>query len=230
MHVQWIDGQQVTELVADYGFFFVWFKTNYDDVQALERAIAVGHDAEVRRECESKREFYERRLTRMADRFAETVGALRAAAERLGVTTGGLDALARVLAYRPFHPYPKTFPPEDILAAADADCSKVAGASALLAATADPNHPEPQPLRGRRTLELLEAMLELGATAEVHRKPADDIVQRAFGFAAECNNHKVPLRDLVRGGYAASMQGSGGGYWLTPLGLKTAQGIAGDGG
>ena len=68
--------------------------------KTLEREVATGSNPEIRDLWATKRDHYESRLIRSADHLLESVGALRVAAERVGLKVGGLDDLASAIAYK----------------------------------------------------------------------------------------------------------------------------------
>ncbi len=220
------DGSQpedsVPDLVEDYHFFLGWFEVNFDAMETLERETQSEQEETIRKDWESKRDGYERRLVRMADCFAETVGGLRAAATTMNVKVDGLDRLAESLVYKPFHAYPKQYPSRSLLTEADTDCMKLIGAASL-PIPVNVREPLRPLLRGKRWRELLQALYELGGGTVEEPIRAEDIVERAFGGFSDYNSHKLPLANLVKAGYAHASEVRGGGYWLSENGRTLAR-------
>lgn len=75
---------------------------------------------------------------------------------------------------------------------------------------------------------ILLAALELGAIREDCRANADKIVARAFGKQANPPSYGVYLSGLTRNMLLQVKKGTGGGYWLTPAGVREAADLMDD--
>lgn len=74
-----------------------------------------------------------------------------------------------------------------------------------------------------RAQDVLVAMLELGAMDSDRRQSTARITERAFGRDADANSLKPLMKDLARNRFIDTMEGRGGGCWLTERGLRRAQ-------
>lgn len=75
-----------------------------------------------------------------------------------------------------------------------------------------------KPRLSRLHLECLQALVELGAQDEGHRRDANEIAQQAWGIKNGARAKK-PLAELRQWGYVESMRGRAGGTWITDSGV-----------
>jgi hypothetical protein len=78
------------------------------------------------------------------------------------------------------------------------------------------------PKLSERQYNILQAMLELNATAVQNRRTTQAIAQKAEGLAALPEQFKRPMSDLKKRKLVDSQDGRDGGSWLTQKGLAIA--------
>lgn len=86
--------------------------------------------------------------------------------------------------------------------------------------------PEPvEAILSKRQTNILQAMLEMGATCSDEREAARMIATKAESNQADPDGFKKSLSDLKQRGFIESAIGAGGGYWLTANGMNRAEKI-----
>lgn len=155
---------------------------------------------------------YEQQLKQSISRLIRKAEIVQEQAERLMISTPAIRRLAKMSS--------DIYPLSSLPTASQLKTAR-SQAAALLREVVRAG--DDQPLSGYRTRGLLVAILELGAQSLETRRPADDIVLKAFGPEVAANDTKKPLAKLVKQGYAKSYRGRGGGYYLTRSGIAAAK-------